>query len=67
MIGHRPRGGTGRRTGLKIRCSERDVSVRLRPGPPFASLMAAPGLFVLFVRPRAFGAAGGRGRGHYKL
>lgn len=24
----------GRRTGLKIRCSERDVSVRLRPGPP---------------------------------
>src|SRR6202021_543191 len=29
------RGGTGRRTGLKIRCSERDVTVRFGPGPPF--------------------------------
>jgi hypothetical protein len=35
-----PRGGTGRRTGLKIRCSERDVSVRLRPGPPSRALRA---------------------------
>jgi hypothetical protein len=29
-----PRGGTGRRNGLKIRSSERDVTVRLGPGPP---------------------------------
>jgi hypothetical protein len=31
---HRPRGGTGRRNGLKIRSSERGVPVRVRPGPP---------------------------------
>src|SRR4051812_47256309 len=28
LIAPWPRGGIGRRTGLKIRCSERDVSVR---------------------------------------
>jgi hypothetical protein len=33
-----PRGGTGRRTGLKIRSSERDVTVRLGPGPPGGAL-----------------------------
>jgi hypothetical protein len=31
---HGPSGGTGRRDGFKIRCPERDVSVRLRPWAP---------------------------------
>ena len=61
---NRPRGGIGRRPGLKIRCSERDVSVRVGPGPPsLAALDLVARSAFLIVRPRTFGAAGGRGRG----
>src|SRR5882757_3377028 len=49
-----PRGGTGRRTGLKIRCSERDVSVRLRPGPPLTRLAGSRQVENTESMPRVF-------------